>query len=62
MIWRNHWDARSAEALARITLQDNDAKITHTPPNEGDEFMQETAIEDDEDDAEPVPASRRHPV
>lgn len=48
MIWRNHWDARAAEAMARISIQDSDAKVIHTPPNERDGLIEE--VIDDEDD------------
>lgn len=59
MIWRNHWDARAAEAMARISIQDSDAKLVHTPPNEiNGNIEEEAVVDDDEDDDGPVQQRR----
>lgn len=38
--------------MARISIQDIDAKVVHTPPNERDGIVEEEAVEDE--DAESV--------
>lgn len=49
LIWRNQWDARAAEAMARISLQDSDAKVVHTPANELDGITEESVDDEDAD-------------
>jgi hypothetical protein len=51
LIWRNHWDARAAEAMARISIQDSDAKVAHTPPNERDGMYEGGLIEEEDEEA-----------
>jgi len=46
LIWANEWDVRAAEAMARISIQDSEAKVIHTPPNEDDYAV----IEEEEDE------------
>jgi hypothetical protein len=45
MITTNDWDARAGEAVARIAVNDFDAKIVHTP-----ERLEEVIEEDEEDE------------
>lgn len=50
MITRNDWDARAGEAVARIAVNDFDAKISHSPePDRLDGVIEEE--EDDEEEA-----------
>lgn len=59
LIWRNSWDARAAEAVARISIQDSDAKVVHTPPNELEGLIEEEAVSDEEDDVTVPPVVQR---
>lgn len=49
LIWRNQWDVRAAEAMARISIQDMDAKVVHTPPNELGGIIEEAVDNEDAD-------------
>lgn len=52
MITRNDWDARAGEAVARIAVNDFDAKISHSP----DADRLDEVIEEDEEDEEDIRA------
>lgn len=58
MIWTNDWDVRAAEAMVRITLQDHDAKVMHTPPNELDGVIEE----DEEEEVDEIERLRNRAV
>lgn len=58
LIWRNQWDVRAAEAMARISIQDMDAKVVHTPPGELEGIIEE-AVDDEDDESFTARAPRR---